>query len=961
MLNLKKFQTFNLLFLCLSLVASVQAQRFVKVVNTIDDLVRLNPNDVHTNVFVADPDRGGLFSKAVRATTNNGTMFMSTNASWQWNRQWSGALSVKWFGAGKGGDDTSEIQSAVEVANAAGGGAIAFPRTPQRYIVSGTIPIYSNLKFEGPGEIYQSVTNTAIFSGGAVTNVQFSRLVLSGFGDYFNTNNGNSTTMQARAISIVADSTNRATRITIDHCVLDNFGWAAVWLQSVHNFNVSDNEITGTGTPVSGDIYQFGISLWDDCAHGFVNGNRITGTAQGIFQGVSSGHLTYGYNSFWDIPGQHHLYLNQASGLVIVGNNSTNAAASGIKIQLADNSLGDAENILISANTIVDPQSHGILLDNVAPGNGYFFKNANITANVISGPPGDAGIYVSYAKDSRIGPNQIEGKWQGVKVVNCTNVRIIGNDIHNTYREAISVITPDRVFVTDNKITNPGMEPAGSSRYGIFLTGNGWVEFRRNLVTNDSSGQMQYAFAAHATVDCNSVTLVDNQLYGATLWAGATGFAEFGPNTITTPAALPDVVTLGRKHKVYFGSAAPTSGGPYAVGDIVWGTATGNTLSPGWICVNSGSPGTWRKLGIVEHTDFFNSDPTNKTIGIGIVASTSASTPLIVAKSGNSAIRAQFRSVAALGNTSASGGVNVQANDSSATFAAFPSDSATTRYQKRGVVLADSTSSGLYIDAPTSGQTIGLGAGSTTRSINISDAGVIVGSGTIDASAKFQVDSTTKGILLPRMTEAQKNAVSSPANGLLIYQTDGSAGVYAYIAGAWIGLTGSSSPSLTPTGTVLAFAGSSVPTGYLACDGSAVSRTTYADLFSTIGTTWGAGDTVTTFNVPDLRGRQLIGAGTGAGLTARTLGTQNIGAENVTLDTLDMPLLEPNSTILPTQTGATNPYKLVASQWDGISSPYSMDGSDAVNPRGGNEGSPPAQTAVDTLDPSGVVNFIIKI
>ena len=84
-----------------------------------------------------------------------------------------------------------------------------------------------------------------------------------------------------------------------------------------------------------------------------------------------------------------------------------------------------------------------------------------------------------------------------------------------------------------------------------------------------------------------------------------------------------------------------------------------------------------------------------------------------------------------------------------------------------------------------------------------------------------------------------------------------------------------------PTGTVLDFAGNTPPTGYLECDGSPVNRTTYAALFAVIGVTWGSGDGVNTFNVPDLRGKALIGAGqdTTRGLTNRTLGSLNIGGE----------------------------------------------------------------------------------
>jgi len=89
------------------------------------------------------------------------------------------------------------------------------------------------------------------------------------------------------------------------------------------------------------------------------------------------------------------------------------------------------------------------------------------------------------------------------------------------------------------------------------------------------------------------------------------------------------------------------------------------------------------------------------------------------------------------------------------------------------------------------------------------------------------------------------------------------------------------------TGSILAFAGSSLPTGYLDCDGSAVSRTTYAALFTAIGTTWGIGDGSTTFNLPDLRGRAVIGVGTGSGLSARALADTG-GVETVALSTAEL-------------------------------------------------------------------------
>jgi len=85
--------------------------------------------------------------------------------------------------------------------------------------------------------------------------------------------------------------------------------------------------------------------------------------------------------------------------------------------------------------------------------------------------------------------------------------------------------------------------------------------------------------------------------------------------------------------------------------------------------------------------------------------------------------------------------------------------------------------------------------------------------------------------------------------------------------------------SAVPSGSVTAFAGSSVPAGWLECDGSAVSRTTYAALFAAVGTTYGAGDGSTTFNLPQLRGEFIRGWDNGRGIdSGRARGSAQLDA-----------------------------------------------------------------------------------
>lgn len=90
-------------------------------------------------------------------------------------------------------------------------------------------------------------------------------------------------------------------------------------------------------------------------------------------------------------------------------------------------------------------------------------------------------------------------------------------------------------------------------------------------------------------------------------------------------------------------------------------------------------------------------------------------------------------------------------------------------------------------------------------------------------------------------------------------------------------------------GEIILSASGNVPSGFLACDGSAVSRTTYAALFAEIGTNYGVGDGSTTFNLPDLRGRAPIGVGQGSGLSNRALG-DSVGNETHTLTTAQLPV-----------------------------------------------------------------------
>ena len=112
---------------------------------------------------------------------------------------------------------------------------------------------------------------------------------------------------------------------------------------------------------------------------------------------------------------------------------------------------------------------------------------------------------------------------------------------------------------------------------------------------------------------------------------------------------------------------------------------------------------------------------------------------------------------------------------------------------------------------------------------------------------------------------------------------------------------------LLPTGTIVQYAGLYAPTGWLLCQGASVSKTDYPDLYSLLGTTYGAGDS-NNFVLPDLRGRIPLGMGSlnGSG-TNYSLANKN-GSETHTLTTSEMPSHN-HSASSSTQAGHTHNYQ----------------------------------------------------
>jgi microcystin-dependent protein len=125
----------------------------------------------------------------------------------------------------------------------------------------------------------------------------------------------------------------------------------------------------------------------------------------------------------------------------------------------------------------------------------------------------------------------------------------------------------------------------------------------------------------------------------------------------------------------------------------------------------------------------------------------------------------------------------------------------------------------------------------------------------------------------------------------------------------WTGTSFVTLLSGTPSGVISSFGGLVAPTGWSICDGSAISRTTFSDLFSVIGTAYGIGDGSTTFNLPDIRGRIPVGTATSSNPVITVSSNASSGATTINLQSV-RPIFLARGTKITFASGPTGTYTI---------------------------------------------------
>ena len=166
----------------------------------------------------------------------------------------------------------------------------------------------------------------------------------------------------------------------------------------------------------------------------------------------------------------------------------------------------------------------------------------------------------------------------------------------------------------------------------------------------------------------------------------------------------------------------------------------------------------------------------------------------------------------------------------------------------------------------------------------------------------------------------------------------------------WVNQTGGGSATgdTLPVGSIMPYPKATAPENWLACDGSAVSRTDYSELFSAIGTIFGAGDGSTTFNLPNIKGRTIVGLD--AEDTDFNAIGKTLGEKTHTLTVAEMPEHNHKQSLDGGNSGNSGN---AAYSWSVPANQYLYTGDDLAGKTGGSQ-------PHNNLQPSFVAIYIIK-
>jgi len=471
-----------------------------------------------------------------------------------------GVVNVKGFGAKGDGvtDDTEAIQNALDALNSLGGGLLIFPYTASYYKLTDELILYSNVHIVGIGKprITQTTSGKKIFVGASLTNIIIENLNLYGTGATESCTSGED--------GIRLDS---CSNIVLRNLLIEEIGGTCgICLCACKNVLITECII---------DKFSYaGIAMLDLCEDIWIVGNIVKNCvktdvpAYGIMSGAETTEqyshvkrIYYLYNHVENINSWEAYDCHGGEDIYIIGNTAKNIR-SGVVVQGAyQNGLSILRNVHIEDNHIE-----------------CITEEAGSSANagiIVQGE--DDPLYIG--EDIFICNNIVKygnrflqsNYYGGIRIFAIRNFTIENNYCFQNYCAGIQLYDRCYRFVIRG---NKCVDNYGGFATGILLRAN--IEdgiITNNILkhTGDADHIQEYGFrvvtATSRVLERNNIADVHTSKYGGTIFY----------------------------MKQEFATTAPTRGN-WDRGDIVYQEAPTADNPPGWVCVASGTPGTWKAM-----------------------------------------------------------------------------------------------------------------------------------------------------------------------------------------------------------------------------------------------------------------------------------------------------------------------------------------------------------------------------
>lgn len=464
---------------------------------------------------------------------------------------------------------SSTAYSTLQEALTAGAGSVVHV-APGTYNINSTLVIPANTRVRGSYATVnvqnQNATAVSVGDGASIDGLN-----ISGLGsDYVAGDNPKS----------VGFDVSGKTGVRLTNLLITRVAGASIRALGAKNLAIDKVTIRGVGasTITANDGGPcWGIYL-DVLSGSNTTGVQITNTeisdvCQGIIAGIGVTQLTIAFNYIHDVQGQHAMYLQNGTGLCVLGNKIERINYNGIKVQLAQNSPGDSSGTTIANNLVYSTGDNGVILYSTDPALNAKLRNVTVSGNTLDGCA--RGLFFGSLRGFTVTGNVVKSSGQhGLQFQDCQDGEVNLGSVLEPGRmglllSAISNGSNARVHFRGGQIRNPGAASVLNATYGIQYSDGSDITFDGIDISADH-GKMDRGILVGSTADQGSsiwrfITVGGATAAAAHFRAGPVAVREFTGNSFSAMINSPANLTT---------TAAPPAGGAAALPATPLGYAT---------------------------------------------------------------------------------------------------------------------------------------------------------------------------------------------------------------------------------------------------------------------------------------------------------------------------------------------------------------------------------------------------